>query len=294
MRCLAVLPILLLLGGASGCGKPSTPGTILTYSFDVDGLDVVEATGRAFELERVLARSLAKYGVSDVDASLSGGVHFRVPTRDPKDIAAIKKLLAPRGVVEFRIVAEDGDRTEAGGLDIRKELHLRTEDLAGYLPPRSPDPDYPGFKWLPMRKPVMTEDSEPRLDERGQPMYREEPTLVRIDRWNFSGRDLEKISVTSNPNPPGLDWVVNFGIRDSRERDFASLTGPNSDDTLGSGRGRRFAIILDGVILSAPALRSELTDGGYISGAFTEAQAEELGQNLLFMSLLEFVSETED
>ena len=65
------------------------------------------------------------------------------------------------------------------------------------------------------------------------------------------------------------EWVVNFTFNAVGSRRFADVSRANI--------GKRFAIVLDDKVISAPVLREAITGGrGQISGSFTAASANEL------------------
>ena len=73
---------------------------------------------------------------------------------------------------------------------------------------------------------------------------------------------------------PGQDtqnnrWVVNFTLDSLGSRKFAEISTANT--------GKRFAIVLDDKVISAPVIREPITGGrGQISGNFTAASAQDL------------------
>lgn len=69
-----------------------------------------------------------------------------------------------------------------------------------------------------------------------------------------------------------LGWMINFVIESSCREQFGEFTGQLI--------GQPMAIVLDGVVLSAPVVNSQLTTGGVISGAFTEEEAKQLAWQL--------------
>lgn len=69
-------------------------------------------------------------------------------------------------------------------------------------------------------------------------------------------------------NPDSGDVVVNFTLDKSGAREFAQITRHNI--------GRALAIVLDGKVITAPVIRSEIAGSGEISGDFTPREASEL------------------
>ncbi|OYW78977.1 MAG: protein translocase subunit SecD, partial [Asticcacaulis sp. 32-58-5] len=93
-----------------------------------------------------------------------------------------------------------------------------------------------------------------------------EPFLIVKKRVLVSGDNLTKASVgTDQYNRPAID----FRFDGQGARKFGDATAQNI--------GKRFAIILDGKIVSAPTIQSAITGGsGQITGSFTTQEAAEL------------------
>lgn len=80
-----------------------------------------------------------------------------------------------------------------------------------------------------------------------------------------SGRDLKNARVQKGQvNEP----VISFALTPDGAPKFGALTGQNV--------GRRLAIVLDNKIVSAPNIKSQITDEGVIEGSFTQQQAADL------------------
>ncbi len=69
-----------------------------------------------------------------------------------------------------------------------------------------------------------------------------------------------------------VDWLIQFELND----EGAEIFGPFTASRVGSP----LAIVLDGVVLSAPTIQSQLTTGGVITGNFTEDEAKQLALQL--------------
>ena len=67
-------------------------------------------------------------------------------------------------------------------------------------------------------------------------------------------------------------WLINFEIKPEFQDIFGNFTA--------SRIGEPMAIVLDGEVLSAPTIQARLTDGGVISGQFTEEDATTLALQL--------------
>jgi protein-export membrane protein SecD len=69
-------------------------------------------------------------------------------------------------------------------------------------------------------------------------------------------------------------WMIQFDLNTDDEG------GANFGPFTGSHIGEPLAIVLDGKLLSAPVIQSELPDGGVITGQFTEEEAKTLALQL--------------
>jgi protein-export membrane protein SecD len=67
-------------------------------------------------------------------------------------------------------------------------------------------------------------------------------------------------------------WMINFELQPESSALFADYTGASI--------GQPMAIVLDGVVLSAPIIQAELTGSGVITGSFTEEEAKQLALQL--------------
>ncbi len=88
-----------------------------------------------------------------------------------------------------------------------------------------------------------------------------------FDRVDVDGGDLTDARA-GNDQQTG-QWVVNFTFNSVGARRFADITRANV--------GRRFAIVLDNKVISAPVIREPILGGrGQISGNFTASSASDL------------------
>lgn len=91
--------------------------------------------------------------------------------------------------------------------------------------------------------------------------------LVIRDRVEVDGANLT--DARAGQNPQTGEWVVNFTFDSLGSRRFADTTRANT--------GKRFAIVLDNQVVSAPVIREPILGGsGQISGSFTAASATDL------------------
>jgi protein-export membrane protein SecD len=71
---------------------------------------------------------------------------------------------------------------------------------------------------------------------------------------------------------PGGGWLIQFDLNE----EGSALFGPFTRDHI----NRPLAIVLDGVVLSAPVIQAELPTGGVITGNFSESEAKTLALQL--------------
>lgn len=86
----------------------------------------------------------------------------------------------------------------------------------------------------------------------------------------MTGAGLEAAQVVIDPNTN--EWMIEFSLNTDGSEVFGPYTGSNI--------GQPLAIVLDGVVLSAPTIQAQLTTGGVISGNFTQEEARTLALQL--------------
>jgi protein-export membrane protein SecD len=83
----------------------------------------------------------------------------------------------------------------------------------------------------------------------------------------ITGADLQAAAAEFNQQ-----WVIRFDLKPEASATFSQYTGANINQPM--------AIVLDGVVLSAPFIRAQLDGGGVIEGGFTEQEARQLALQL--------------
>jgi protein-export membrane protein SecD len=175
-----------------------------------------------------------------------------------QSIEIVRRRIDETGVVEPQITQQGDSRivVQLPGIDdpnrikqlLGKTAHMtfrlideNANPNAGGLPP-------PGVEFLSMQ------------DRPG------EKIAVR-KRIDVDGADLT--DARAGTNQQTAEWVVNFVFNSVGGKRFADITRANVN--------RRFAIVLDDKVISAPVIREPITAGrGQISGSFTAASANEL------------------
>ena len=104
--------------------------------------------------------------------------------------------------------------------------------------------------------------------------------VARTTEPRVTGEDLVSAAVQRDPTAGGLS--IGFRLSSEGGRKFSTLTrnykahGPKNP----SDRGRQLAIILDGQLISAPVINSEIGMSGEITGRFDARSAKKLADEL--------------
>jgi preprotein translocase subunit SecD len=230
--------------------------------------DAPQALTKLNELSRPLSGVLATAGQRSLEITQSGDLIRLTPT-DPailervrqaveQSIQIIEKRINELGTVEPLIQRQGVDRilVQIPGLnDPQRVIDLigKTAKLDFRMVDESVPPDQ-------MQAANIPPDSELLKSKEGG-------SIVVKRAVSVSGGDLTDAQ-------PGFDQrtsepVVNFKFNSSGARKFATISTENVN--------RRFAIVLDNEVISAPNIREPITTGsGQISGSFTVQSANDL------------------
>jgi preprotein translocase subunit SecD len=85
-----------------------------------------------------------------------------------------------------------------------------------------------------------------------------------------TGRDLR--NATPEQSSQNLSWETNFVLSQDAAKRFGAFTGSHIGD--------RLAIVLDNQVMSAPVIKSKITDNGVIEGLSGQDEAKDLALNL--------------
>jgi preprotein translocase subunit SecD len=127
----------------------------------------------------------------------------------------------------------------------------------------------------PTTKPVVDDPDQPLVtcgvEEDAGTKYLLSPAVIE-------GTDLK--SADALVPQQQVQWIVNLALGGQGKEAFADLSRAMN------GTGQRFAIVLDGQVISAPEFTGVITDGNaQISGDFTETSAKALATSLKFGAL---------
>lgn len=199
---------------------------------------------------------------------LQGGSHLvyranvdEIPSGERDDAIA-----GVRDVIERRVNAFGVSEPVVQTNKVDDEYRIIVE-LAGVHDPQTAISLIGQTPQLDFRREVITDDTpaQPNVDD---PSAFTGPVFERTD---LTGRHLDRATVDFDQVLGSPQVVLEF---DGEGSDlFAEITSENI--------GRRIAIYLDGIPISAPVVQSEITNGrAVISGGFTIEEANQLARNL--------------
>lgn len=127
------------------------------------------------------------------------------------------------------------------------------------------------------------------------------PLLFVFHNFALEGSSLDNVQVGYDPSEGN---ILSFGVKRSYEgtqersgnsprEEFFAWTSQFAEDKIAgtakesytNGRGWRMAVILNGSVISNPALRAALREGGMISGRFSQREVNQLAADLKAGSL---------
>ena len=232
-----------------------------------DAADLERAEQRLRRLAQPLGGALGGFGGSrDIEVTRGDDQTLIVTLTDDArrfysdsavtdSIEVIRRRVDALGTTEPQIARQGDSRLVVqvpgdGDAEGLKNVIARTGQLSFHMVDEGADPTAP----LPPRRVVF-----PNVDT-GLALVLEEEAVL-------TGANVLDASAT--PNTEGGGFQVNFSFDGTGARRFAEVTRDNI--------GRRFAIVLDEEIISAPTIQTPITGGsGRITGRFTPQEATEL------------------
>ncbi len=206
-------------------------------------------------------------GLADVDVAFEAGqvtltlsrvaLQQRADNAVQQSIEIVRRRIDETGVLD-PVIARQGDSrivVQLPGVDDPeriKDLLGRTAKMTFHLVDEQANPQStappPGDDFLAMQ---------------------DQPTQHIAVRHQVAVDGADLTDARAGQNPSTGQWVVSFSFNSEGARKFADITRTNT--------GRRFAIVLDDKVISAPVIREPITGGrGEISGNFTAASATDL------------------
>ena len=218
-------------------------GTYMVLELDITKLPknetVKDAIDRAIE---ILRNRIDQYGVGETPINRQGERWISVQLPGVSDPAAAEELIGKTALLEFRIVSESPEAQKA--LEKVQELGTAFDGKGKVLPEVA--------KLLP----VGTEIFKSKQDG----------YLVLSATVPLTGAHLENARVETGGNT-GFPHIA-FKLDAEGGKIFGQLTAANIH--------KRLAIVLDGMIHSAPNINSRINSEGIIEGSFTMEQARNL------------------
>jgi SecD/SecF fusion protein len=257
--------------GLLGCGKlvPPTPrGEVLYYEIESASTDKPSPTYLARLLDAVQRRlDSVGYRLGFASMTDDGRIAVALIERDDADRLAVERLLGRSGQLEFRILANHHDNKELieKALANPNDTEVRDEQgklLAWWTPVYSPDGS------------GIEHDAEIAIRRKKLGERSVSEVLAINDAWNVTQGYI--LSAT-----PGMDRMgrpcVYLTFNDEGGRLFGELTTEFKPQRIGSNdHTYRLAIILDGVVRSAPIIQSPIYNHAEITGSFTEEEVKDI------------------
>lgn len=208
--------------------------------FDMQNLEVNAVRESAVNQARqTISNRVDAYGVAEPVITPASGYRIYVQLPGVDDPERVRNLIKSTAFLEFRLVRFPQG---GGGAPSREQI---LANFGGQLPEN-----------LEILGGDIRDDQG---DKVGEQFYAVEKVRT------VTGRDLKTAR-------PGLgqfrDPIVEFSLTPTGADAFARLTGEN----VGSG----LAIVLDGRVVSAPRINSQIRDSGLIEGNFTQQEAQDL------------------
>jgi SecD/SecF fusion protein len=259
----------LLLGPKVKLGVDLSGGAILIYQvekknpddkIDMDKLlDAIKKRVNPSGTKEVIIRT---YGAEQIE------VIIPEKEKDESEIAQIERTISQVGQLEFRILANNRDN---------KDLIER----AKAEPSKMVLTDSEGKReawWVPIRDEEVRSiasygEIATRTRTKADGKTKVTEVLLVPDPYNVTGEYLARADVDSDEKgQPCVRFV--FDSRGSPL--FGQLTGNHLPDEVDQNLNYKLGITLDGVLYSAPSIRSTISTTGIITGTFTKEQVADL------------------
>ncbi len=285
-------------------------GVNLIYEFEVDADEGGAASGRGMsrsDIQKTLVQQLSRRinpsGTSDIVVRPYGTaqVEIIVPEVNQDEVEVIKKLITTAGALEFRIVANQHKHTLLFSSFAQADSNKQGDSV--YDPEAIGEDRVEIGRWVR----VAREGSDVE-GERGAFKYNPLGDLIRnIDNREILTdlvstsedqlaaeleskgiRDIEVLVYTGSDDPlvtgeglgmvsagyENLDPIVNFNLKAGQASSkFSTLTYRNKPN-VEEDEFNKLGILLDGELLSAPRIQSQINGRGQITGRFTQEEVD--------------------
>jgi SecD/SecF fusion protein len=266
----------LVSSGRIPLGLDLRGGTELTYDLDLSMSENPDQL--ATEVKDILQRRFNASGLKELSIAIQGTnrLVIQLPGGDQEAVDLLAQQIERAGALEFRIVADSSEHQnnlenyraqESKYQDLRRSYYARLrewnerakadptyEQTHAFDKPRDPNP------------PEYIVRNEELRDSKTNEVtgYRPMVLMNAPGSW-VDGHYLSGVGPTIDENGgPAVAFAMSG--------EGASLFG----DLTGSNIGKRLAIVLDEVVVSAPNLKSRITTNGQITGRFTNEEVKSL------------------
>jgi preprotein translocase subunit SecD len=256
--------LLVICCAVAGCER-APPRHVLIYGPNTAAMRASEIPDPA-NLIPVLNNRLGRLGRARVERGDQVAVEIHRDL-DASQLASVKRLIESLGVLEFRITAQAAPFTIAETTIVQnarvmplgeKRLVLDGEQRAEWV---TYSPEEFG----------QANTSDLRLVKRLVGSTPE--ALVLTDPWNVTGEFLRSVSKGADERGQS---VINFAFNSAGAGRFQQLTAQNLPNPA-TGEMRYLGILLDKRLISAPSIRSMISDRGQISGSsMTEREINDI------------------
>ncbi len=308
----------VLAFGKIGLGVDLRGGTILVYEIDPSKGIGSNETGEdgQFSGNRIASSELIPSLIKRINPSGTQEIAIRpygenqieiiIPEVDQREVDRIKDIISTAGILRFAIVANSRDhqrlielaRAQANDSSQRQRLSRTILDSDGTttigfwaLVDREKTPDKNDNRPLrvDVSQSILRNPADGRLVEvppgvggvdglaqwmQSTGMENIQVLMVVDQQLDVTGEDLAFAS--SGFDTDGSP-AVRFKLNDSGSGRFLALTTNNAPD---GQHQRQLGIVLDEILLSAPAIRSPISGDGQITGNFTSDEVAQLVQIL--------------
>ena len=262
---LAALSLVILLGNRDWNALARPEGVILTFEVDreltfeeepVDIEQVVAAVDRRLNPGWTRLARVRQTGPELIEVATF--------TTDPAELGRIGRRIQSVGTIEFRVLANRRDHQILIERALKEESRTLQEAdgrlLAWWVPVAAGEEDNLGQCPEAAARTVS--------DNGGERME----ILVVKDPFDVNGSYLVRAArgVDASGRP-----CVRFQLNHRGGQLFGGLTGNNLPDAA-TGFSRKLGILLDGFLVSAPAIRSTISGRGEITGSFSQQEVDDL------------------
>ena len=234
-------------------------GVILVY--EIDSTKQPEGGVSMDKLVAAVSRRVNPGGQKEVTVRQYGlnQIEVIVPEVDQAEVEMIKRIVSSAGVLEFRIVANPDDPRH-------KAMIEKAQRVAGTAVSEGKRAI---GRWVQVDPAKIDPATDPGLVSR-QAADGSPEVLMVLDRFDVTGGYLSRASGGYDQN---LQPCVNFSFNSQGAALFGTLTSQNLPDPA-NRLSSRLGILLDDVLLSAPTIRSTISNDGQITGSFKPSDVE--------------------